>query len=265
MKIFDCITFFRENFITNLRFEILNNCVDYFVICESNYDHKGKRKGINFRIENEKFKKKVIHLVLDHQFPNPKNGWDCQAHQRDFILKNLHLANREDCILFSDPDEIPNPEKLKNLIFNKKYKIFMQKSYVYKFNIFNKFESPWEGTRACLKKNLKSIDFMRQKVLKKNLRKWWRFDKEKSIELIDNGGWHFNNCFNSREISLKLKTYAHQEFSGIKYSDVKIIEEKIKKREDIFYRGWTFDKVNLDETFPKYILQNQEKFKEFID
>ena len=35
-KIFDCITFFKENFITNIRFEILKNVVDYFVICESN-------------------------------------------------------------------------------------------------------------------------------------------------------------------------------------------------------------------------------------
>jgi len=37
-KIFDCITFFNENFITNLRFEILNEAVDLFVICESKYN-----------------------------------------------------------------------------------------------------------------------------------------------------------------------------------------------------------------------------------
>jgi len=48
MKIFDCITFFRENFITNIRFEILKNCVDYFIICESIYDHRGKKKKIKF-------------------------------------------------------------------------------------------------------------------------------------------------------------------------------------------------------------------------
>ena len=35
MKIFDCITFFQENLITNIRLEILNEYVDYFVICES--------------------------------------------------------------------------------------------------------------------------------------------------------------------------------------------------------------------------------------
>ena len=43
-KIFDCVTFFNENFITNLRFEILNEVVDYFVICEAQYNHRGKKK-----------------------------------------------------------------------------------------------------------------------------------------------------------------------------------------------------------------------------
>ena len=43
-KIYDCITFYDENLLTNLRFEILNNVVDYFVVCESLYDHKGNSK-----------------------------------------------------------------------------------------------------------------------------------------------------------------------------------------------------------------------------
>jgi beta-1,4-mannosyl-glycoprotein beta-1,4-N-acetylglucosaminyltransferase len=39
----DCITFYNENFLTNLRFEILDELVDFFVICESKYDHKEKK------------------------------------------------------------------------------------------------------------------------------------------------------------------------------------------------------------------------------
>ncbi len=48
MKIFDTITFFKENLVTNLRFEILDDKVDYFVICESSFDHKGNKKKIKF-------------------------------------------------------------------------------------------------------------------------------------------------------------------------------------------------------------------------
>ena len=51
-KIFDCITFFDENFMSNLRFEILNKSVDYFVICESRFDHKNRKKKLNFKLHS---------------------------------------------------------------------------------------------------------------------------------------------------------------------------------------------------------------------
>ena len=68
MKIFDCITFFRENFITNIRFEILKDCVDYFFICESMYDHKGNKKKLNFKLFNKNLKNKVIYVVKNDKF-----------------------------------------------------------------------------------------------------------------------------------------------------------------------------------------------------
>ena len=71
---------------------------------------------------------------------------------------------------FSDPDEIPNPEILINFELKKKDGIFMQKCFNYKFNLFNSYESPWEGSRVSKKKNLKSINFMRQKVKSKNFK-----------------------------------------------------------------------------------------------
>ena len=70
-------------------------------------------------------------------------------------------------------------------------------------NLFNSHESPWEGSRVTKKKNLKSIDFMRQKILVKNLKyNFLRIDKEKSIELFHNAGWHFNNLMSPKDISL---------------------------------------------------------------
>ena len=106
---------------------------------------------------------------------------------------------------------------------------------------------------------------MRQKILLKNIKKWWRIDKEKSIEVINNGGWHFNNLFSVEEMSTKLKTFAHEEYEGEEFSNIEVIKKKVKERKDLFNRGWVFDKVNLDSSFPDYILNNQEKFKDFID
>ena len=106
---------------------------------------------------------------------------------------------------------------------------------------------------------------MRQKVRSKNLKyKFYRFDKEKNIELFYNAGWHFNNIMSPEEISLKLKTFAHSEFSGDRYSSPNIIEKKIKNREDLFGRGHKYNIVKLNEDFPEYILKNISKFEEYI-
>ena len=47
-KVIDCITFFNENYIFNLRYRTLEKYVDQFVVCESRYDHKGVEKNLNF-------------------------------------------------------------------------------------------------------------------------------------------------------------------------------------------------------------------------
>ena len=141
----------------------------------------------------------------------------------------------------------------------------MQRCFNYKFNLFNPYESPWEGTRVSKKKNLKSIDYMRQKILSKNLKyKFWRIDKEKNIELILNAGWHFNNIADPAYISKKLKTFAHSEFSKDRYSLVEIIEKKINDKVDLFERGHKYKKVELDSTFPKHLIDNISYYKDFI-
>ncbi len=264
MKIFDCITFFRENRVANLRFEILSDIVDKFIVCESRYDHKGNKKDLNFNLLNKKFEKKILYLIKNDPFPKNSSPWEKQALQREYIIKGLDKCDSEDLIMFSDPDEIPNPNKLKNIQLKKKFGIFLQKHYVYKLNLSNPYEEPWEGTRICKKKNLISIDYLRQKILSKNIKKFWRLDKERNIELIDDGGWHFNNLFNAKEISIKLKTFAHEEFNKEKFTDVKIIQEKIDKQIDLFGRGNQYKKVDLDKSFPDYIVNNKEIFKDFI-
>jgi beta-1,4-mannosyl-glycoprotein beta-1,4-N-acetylglucosaminyltransferase len=75
---------------------------------------------------------------------------------------------------------------------------------------------------------------MRQKIILKNLKySFWRIDKNKDIEIINNGGWHFNNIFSPKDISIKLKTFAHTEFSKPEFSDTKVIKEKIDKNKKL--------------------------------
>ncbi len=264
-KIFDCITFFNENFITNLRFEILNEAVDHFVICESKYDHQGREKDLNFKLKNKNFENKIIYLVLDEPFDKNNNPWRNQALQREYILKKLNHIDPEDYVMFSDPDEIPDPKKLNGINLEKKYGIFLQKMYCYKLNLFNEYESPWEGTRICKKKNLKSINFMRQKVVTKNLKKpFWKFYKEKSIQIFDIGGWHFNSLLKPEDISLKLKSFAHVEFKAEKYSNIDVIRKNIDEKRDLFKRDRFYKKVDLDQSFPDFIIKNKSNLSEWI-
>ena len=264
-KIIDCITFYNENFIFELRYNVIKDFVDYFVVCESKYDHRGNKKNLNFDIKKYSKDKKIKYVVHEDLFPKNNNPWSNQAIQREFLLKSLTFLDDEDYIFFSDPDEIPNPKILENIILNKKYGIFLQECFNYKFNLHNPNESPWEGTRVCKKKDLKSIDYMRQKINSKNLKApFWKFYKNKNLEIINDGGWHFNSLLTPKEISSKLRSFAHQEFSSPEYSNEEVIKENISNHRDLFKRNFNYEKVELDKTFPKFILENKDLFKEWI-
>ena len=106
---------------------------------------------------------------------------------------------------------------------------------------------------------------MREKVKRKNLKyKFYRFDKEKNIEIFNESGWHFNNLLSPEEISKKLKTFAHTEYSSDRFSSIEIIQKKIDERIDLFERGEKYKKEVLNDKFPKYLLENLSKYKDFI-
>ena len=49
MKIFDCVPFFDENMLFDLRLNILDKYVDKFVVVEQLYTHSGQKKKTKFR------------------------------------------------------------------------------------------------------------------------------------------------------------------------------------------------------------------------
>ena len=106
---------------------------------------------------------------------------------------------------------------------------------------------------------------MRQEIKRKNLKyNFYRVDKEKSIQTFEDSGWHFNNVMSHEQISLKLKTFAHTEFTEDYFSSPEIIKDKIDKQIDLFNRGHKYQKVNMDSSFPEYILENREKYSDWI-
>lgn len=113
--VFDTFTFNGEYDMLEIRFNILNEHVDKFVICESQQTFSGLWKPLYWAERNERFEeweKKVIYRIV-----NPKNfpnAFERAAYQKDNIRKALEDfgAKPNDIIIYGDIDEIPNPEVL---------------------------------------------------------------------------------------------------------------------------------------------------------
>ena len=267
MAIYDCFQYFNEEHIADLRFNILDEFVDYFVIVESTVNHQGKEKKLQFDINKyQKFKKKIRYIVVDdtpETIKKPHEGGESlvEQYQRNSLMKVLNKANDDDIIILSDVDEIPDLKKL-NLFNKNNYGVFSQKMFMYKINFLNIDENNWHGSKICLKKNLKSPQWLRNLKFKKY--PFWRIDKPKNIQIIQDGGWHFAYLQSAENISKKIKSFAHGEFNKEQLADEAKIKNRIKKGEDVFERGFKIKKIDIDDTFPDYIQKNQNMLKSWI-
>tara|TARA_Y100001936_G_scaffold101491_1_gene99837 strand:+ start:1403 stop:2209 length:807 start_codon:yes stop_codon:yes gene_type:complete len=267
MAVFDCFQYFNEEHIADIRFNILDKFVDSFVIVESTVNHQGKHKKLNFDINKyKKFKKKINYIVVDDTPDKIKKSHEggeslVEQHQRNSIAKGLKNANDNDLIILSDVDEIPNLNKLDEFDRNK-YAVFSQKMFMYKFNLLNLEENDWHGSKICLKKNFKSPQWLRDLKFKKY--PFWRIDKIRNIQIIQDGGWHFAFLQSPENISKKIKSFAHGEFNKVDISSEENIKLRIQKGEDVFNRGYDLKRVEVDSSFPEYIFKNKDKFKEWI-
>ena len=268
MKIYDCFQFFNEENILDLRLNILDEHVDFFVIVESTTDHQGNEKKLNFDINKyKKFQKKIIYIVVEDTLDaikKPHLGQNSlvERHQRNSITRGLKNCSNEDLIIISDVDEIPDLNKLNLFNKKKKYAVFLQKKFDYKLNLLNETEGDWHGSKICLKKDLRSPQWLRDLKFKKN--PFWRIDKIRDLQIIKDGGWHFSYLQSPDEILKKIVSFSHGERNVPTFANQKNIEEKIKMQKNIFDLGFSYRKIDIDHTFPKYIIENKEKLKEWI-
>ena len=296
MNIFDCFMYFDEEQILELRLNVLDEKVDFFVIVESIYNHRGDKRDLLFN-KNKflKFSKKIIYLVSEEIPKNVEpinenedkkerdrkyimNAIYRENAQRNLISKGIKNANKDDLIMISDVDEIPKLESLdlksiKNEIF-----IFKQHMFHYKYNlVLPNFK--WTGTKAIKKKNLISPQWLRNIKDKKYL--YYRIDtifskkKYTNLKIIDDGGWHFTNIKTPKMIRHKFKSYLHHfEFdqTNLVESDIEnfikkkqaIYNLKVDKRGNKVGNGETLDNFDIKK-LPIYIQYNLEKYKDWID
>ena len=296
MKIFDCFMYFDEDVLLDLRLNYLNSYVDKFVIVESNYAHSGKKRNLNFDINNfKKFKNKITYLVFDQEpsgianfnnkdhidITNSKyflNAAKRENSQRNYILKGLKDAEPNDMILISDLDEIPNLEQNNLNEINNRLIFFKQKLFYYKFNLMlESFE--WFGTKACRKKLLLSPQWLRN-IKDKNY-PFWRLDtifsrtKYQDIYFVENGGWHFSYLKTAKNIEKKLTSYLHHREYDLKPIGEDGIQKMINNKKPVYnlkvdskknkFDGGEELKITSTDELPNYIKNNLDKYKNWLE
>tara|TARA_B110000967_G_scaffold178385_1_gene193146 strand:- start:1155 stop:2024 length:870 start_codon:yes stop_codon:yes gene_type:complete len=287
--------YYDEDLILDLRLNYLNNYVDKFIIVESSYTHSGESRKLLFDINKfSKFKNKIKYIILDNKPVNLSeieesdsddeknskfilNAVKRENLQRNTIQQGLDIASPDDIIIISDVDEIPNLEDNNIKSIKNKIILFNQKYFFYKFNLkLNNYN--WHGSKACKKKNLVSPQWLRN--IKDKIYPFWRLDtlfsnkKYQNIKIIENGGWHFSNIKNAKDIEKKMKTYLHHREYDLNPIGVNKIEEIIENKRAIYNLNvdqkknkFNFSQKLLvvdNKELPSYVVKNLKKYKNWI-
>mgnify|MGYP006147955937 FL=1 len=296
MKIYDCFMYFDEEVVVDVRLHTLNEFVDYFVIVESRFTHKGESRKLKFNHKKFKeFKDKIIYIVDEEIYSQTEeittedsedeksikaifNAGYRENGQRNLIAKGLNEANDEDLILISDVDEIPKLSGINFKSIKEKIILFKQDMFYYKFNL-RLPDLLWTGTKACKKKNLVNPQWLRN--IKDRKYSFFRIDtffsktKFTSIKIISDGGWHFSNIKTPKEIEFKLRSYLHHREFDLNPLSVNQIDEIIKNKQAIYDlkvdktdnkigNGNKLEKFDINK-LPNYIQINQNDLKNWID
>ncbi len=275
--VYDCFPFFNELDILKLRMEILSPFVDKFVIEEAAYTFSSEPKPLYFQENKAMFQKwedKIIHIVVD-KCPLGIEPHDMDHFQKDHLLEGLKECREDDICIFSDVDEIPNPDTLLELFpkmeMGKIYHLAQRMFYCFlnaeevsgkllsNSGEFEGVRHPmWLGTKVFYYGSLQGRGF------------WDLRDKKAKVNgvRVPNGGWHFGYMGGNGEKDLakrigdKVVAAAHQE-----YNEEEIlaqVADRIMTGQDIFGRDAKFVCVDIDDSYPKYLLEHKSEYEYLI-
>lgn len=293
MKIIDCVTYYDESMLFDIRTKILGEYVDIFLVIEAKHTHSGNDKKLNFNVNNfPDFKNKIIYLVIENEPRDLIVGKSLSSSQKRInslkrinqsynkALDYLKICSSEDIFILSDIDEIPNLKNINIRDIDSKIILFKQKMFYYKFNLYYDLIS-WFGSKACKIKNLISPSFLRHTKSKKY--PFWRLDtwfskvKFNDVKIIEDGGWHFTNIKPPEKILEKYLNFGHHnefEDNQIGIDDIKkmVSEKRVgynhladqKDPNKIDLNSYKLKKISIDQ-LPIEISSHKEKYREFIE
>lgn len=276
--VYDCIPFFNELDILKLRIHILDPIVDRFIIEEATVTFSGEPKELCFEKNREMFREflpKITYLVVDDS-PVQASTHERDKFQKNALIKGLTEATDEDVIILSDVDEIPNPKALGEIIAefdpDKIYHLAQRMFYCFinmeeisgnLLSITGEFPDVerrmWLGTKVFSKKSIPSAGIIEMRESPTALPNAVR---------VEDGGWHFGYMGSRQEtdvgkrIGTKVVAAAHQEYNNA--DTLAEAMDKLILGQDIFGRDARFKRVDVDDSYPEYLLANIEEYRYLI-
>jgi len=219
---YDCITFFNELDLLEIRLNVLKDVVDKFVLVEAGETHTGKPKPFYFK-DNEArfatFKDKIIYVGID-KFPFGHDAWWNENYQRNEIMRALANANDDDWVMVSDLDEIPDPAVIRKCTQKKGVYQFREKSFGFYLNMLD-VRTPYTwGTKLLTVHDLRTgfdgIETYYNEFLPHDLNQGTtvtkirrrRFPESKGGETRIKAGWHFTCLGGAKAVLAKMRAVA---------------------------------------------------------
>ncbi len=248
--IYDGFIFFNEFDLLEIRLEELWGVVDKFILVESAQTHSGKKKPMYFREEKTRFEKylpKIVHIEVT-DVPSTSVTWHREIHQRNCIMRGVdRAAAREgDVLLVSDLDEIIKASTLKRAMPIQHPVQFKMRSFG---GYVNAPSGPWSYAKAApLRLFLEGLSP--------------QTCRHSNYQEVLEGGWHFSYLGGPAKICEKMDAFSHQEAAVQRFNNLTLVQENLKKSVGVFGGRMSFEK--LDDTWPEYLVKNQEKFRHLI-
>ena len=270
-KIYDCFTFYNELDLLELRLTELYEHVDYFVIAESDTTHSGRKKDFVYLDNKDRFspwKDKIIHIKVN-DMPGVINNdyWHNERHQRNCLVRGLTNCDNSDVIILNDVDEMIRSSCVDFIRKDKVHNLWAFRMPFFNFRFNYMWVSPLiyqvQGQAFTVERSKEFQNFTHiREIYGAN---WANrpIVYDNGIELcLQHSGWHFSSLGDTSFVANKLKNFAHSEKAY--QADTLDVDDLIAKNKTNIIPDARFEAVKLDDYFPKTILENQEKYKNYI-
>jgi hypothetical protein len=255
-KVYDCIPFFNELEVLDLRFRMHYDHVDHFVITEATETFTGLAKPLYFKENIERYRPyldKVIHITVDDT-PKSDSFWVKEEYQKDQIRRGLKEAADDDLLLICDADEILRPEAIAAAKAFDGFSEFDMPMFQFFLNLCER-QRGWTAAYAIKKHMLASFGNLSKARFGREFKTAPEYQNR--CQIVQNAGWHFTHLGGIERIKYKYRSYSHSDdkFPRAMRPDG-LLERHIATGGVV---GNFKDKaryVHIDETYPAYIRDN---------